>query len=203
MRQELDDKLVNDFPTIFKNRHANMMSTCMCWGFECGDGWFNIIYEACKQIDNYIKNKRGYRTRYLLHKRAIERYKKYNDDKYLRYYINYMLGKYSQEFKEKYFENDFNKLKENCMNGSEYNSSWPEEKYVYKVVAIQVKEKYGTLRFYVYGGDEYTNGIIDMAEAMSAVTCEICGDKGVERNERGWYSTMCDKCFNKTQSGDK
>jgi hypothetical protein len=26
----------------------------MCWGFECGDGWFNIIDVLCRQIQNYV-----------------------------------------------------------------------------------------------------------------------------------------------------
>lgn len=63
---------------------------------------------------------------------------------------------------------------------------------VVQVVAEQVKEKFGTLRFYVYGGDEYTDGMIRMAEAMSAVTCEQCGNAGKFRG-RGWYYTACDE----------
>ena len=42
MRKELDEKLCEKYPLIFKNRHADMTETAMCWGFECGDGWFNI-----------------------------------------------------------------------------------------------------------------------------------------------------------------
>lgn len=61
-----------------------------------------------------------------------------------------------------------------------------------QVVAEQVKEKYGTLRFYVYGGDERIDGMIRMAEAMSAVTCEQCGKPGKFRG-RGWYYTACDE----------
>jgi hypothetical protein len=59
-----------------------------------------------------------------------------------------------------------------------------------QVVAEQVKEKFGGLRFYVQGGDEYTNGIIAMAEQMSGLTCETCGAPG-EQGGRGWISTLC------------
>ena len=40
MKQELDEALCRDFPNLFRDRHGNMMTTCMCWGFECGDGWY-------------------------------------------------------------------------------------------------------------------------------------------------------------------
>jgi hypothetical protein len=59
-----------------------------------------------------------------------------------------------------------------------------------QVVAEQVKEKFGTLRFYVQGGDEYTNGIIAMAEHMSGKVCEECGSPGTSGGN-GWISTMC------------
>lgn len=58
--------------------------------------------------------------------------------------------------------------------------------------ATQIKEKYGTLRFYYSGGDDYINGIIAYAESMSQTTCEICGDKGLLRGF-GWVKTTCDK----------
>ena len=56
----------------------------------------------------------------------------------------------------------------------------------------QVKEKFGTLRFYYYGGDEYISGLVDMAEGMSARTCEECGAPGAIRTG-GWIKTLCDK----------
>ncbi|WP_035085061.1 hypothetical protein [Devosia riboflavina] len=56
----------------------------------------------------------------------------------------------------------------------------------------QIKEKYGTLRFYWYGdlpdlGDE----IIEAAEHLSGHLCEICGAPGVLRSDGGWWSTRC------------
>jgi hypothetical protein len=62
----------------------------------------------------------------------------------------------------------------------------------HQVVASQVKEKYGTLRFYYTGGDDLTDGMVWLAEAMSAVTCEICGEPGT-LNDEGWMRTLCDK----------
>lgn len=59
-------------------------------------------------------------------------------------------------------------------------------------ILTQIKEKYGTLRFYYDGGDERIDGMALMAEAMSAVTCEVCGNPGKFRG-RGWYYTACDE----------
>lgn len=59
-----------------------------------------------------------------------------------------------------------------------------------QVVAAQVKEKFGSLRFYVDGGDDYTRGVISMAEMMSGKTCEECGSPGAQGGS-GWISTLC------------
>ena len=56
----------------------------------------------------------------------------------------------------------------------------------------QVKEKYGTLRFYTTGGDKLTDGMIWFAENMSARTCEVCGMPGKMRG-KGWYYAACDE----------
>jgi hypothetical protein len=59
----------------------------------------------------------------------------------------------------------------------------------------QVKEKYGGLRIYYSGGDDYVDGVVSMAESFSYKICEVCGDRG-SPNEGGWISTLCDKCRN-------
>ena len=61
------------------------------------------------------------------------------------------------------------------------------------MVAVQVKEKFGGLRFYYSGGDEYIDGLVAMAEAMSCVTCERCGEVG-KQNQKGWIETLCYDC---------
>ena len=68
-----------------------------------------------------------------------------------------------------------------------------EEQETFQVVADQVKEKFGTLCFYCNGGDETTEGMVSMAEAMTHRTCEDCGCPGEARG-RGWIMTLCDKC---------
>jgi hypothetical protein len=46
---------------------------------------------------------------------------------------------------------------------------------VAQVVVAQVKEKFGGLRFYYDGGDEYVDGLVSMAEMWAERTCEVCG----------------------------
>jgi hypothetical protein len=65
----------------------------------------------------------------------------------------------------------------------------------------QIKEKFGGLRAYCYGADEYIRGAIDMAESVSCITCEVTGEKGKIRYKRfdedgqpipAWVRTLCD-----------
>lgn len=61
---------------------------------------------------------------------------------------------------------------------------------------VQIKEKYATLRLYFVGdADDYIVGAVDMAENLSAVTCEQCGAPGKCRGA-GWLTTLCDACDN-------
>jgi len=47
MKKKLDEALCAKYPLIFKGRHADMRTTAMCWGLDCGDGWYNIIDVLC------------------------------------------------------------------------------------------------------------------------------------------------------------
>jgi hypothetical protein len=75
-------------------------------------------------------------------------------------------------------------------NDPEKLSTLPE---YFPVKFDQVKEKYGGLRLYFSGGDEYVEGLISMAESFSYTVCEVCGNKG-EPNKGGWISTLCESC---------
>jgi len=57
---------------------------------------------------------------------------------------------------------------------------------------IQVKEKFGTLRFYVDGGTPEMHNYIEFAEAMTSRICEECGSPGKSRSG-GWVKVLCDK----------
>lgn len=74
----------------------------------------------------------------------------------------------------------------------------PEETVNLRVV--QVKEKFGSLRFYVYGipvAPDVPNAfhaVIGMAEALSSSLCESCGAPAKLEGERGWWRTECEPC---------
>ncbi len=133
MKDELDKQLVEKYPKIFKDRYANMQETAMCWGFECGDGWYQILDSLCGQIQSYI---------------------------------------------------DWN----NRSAEAGYKDFQPIE----QVVAVQVKEKFGGLRFYYDGGDKHISGMVRMAESWASHTCEECGAPGKHRSG-GWIRTLCDQ----------
>ena len=127
MSPELDKRLVNDFPSLYRDRHADMMSTAMCWGFETGDGWYNLIRELSEKLTFLAKA-------------------------------------------------------QNC-----------------DVRATQVKEKYGTLRFYVAGSTDIMQDCIEAADNKSGHTCENCGSTwGRVRAKgglpHGWLACRCGAC---------
>lgn len=65
-----------------------------------------------------------------------------------------------------------------------------------KYSVLQVKEKFGTLRFYASCAtdtDKKFFALINQAEKQSDEICEDCGLPGVCRTD-GWYRTMCDRC---------
>jgi hypothetical protein len=86
----------------------------------------------------------------------------------------------------------YNILDQLCHN-IQSHTDWQnrETVKVSQVVASQVKEKFGGLRFYYNGGDDYIHGLTTMAESMSEVTCETWGSPGRSRGS-GWAYTACD-----------
>ncbi|MBR0707991.1 hypothetical protein [Bradyrhizobium liaoningense] len=62
--------------------------------------------------------------------------------------------------------------------------------------ATQIKEKFGTLRFYWDGSLSPEASVrveeaIDLAEARSACTCELCGEEGRLYRSGSWLMTRC------------
>jgi hypothetical protein len=58
------------------------------------------------------------------------------------------------------------------------------------VPILQVKEKYGGLRFYVGAAPDEVHAAIEAAEEASLSTCEVCGNTGTLMG-RGWFKTRC------------
>ena len=178
MSPELDEGLVVKYPKIFKNRYGSMQETCMMWGFENGDGWHTIIDNACSLIQSHIDWTRKSRAGALRYNRALS--KALNGDQTA--LINYYSPNDKIPTDRTYIivdkalaDSKFREVPNACS----------------QVTANQIKEKFGTLRFYYSGGDDYVDGIVRMAESMTAVTCEECGAPGTTGG-RGWISTLCE-----------
>ena len=125
MKKELDEKICKKYPKIFAQRNYPMTETAMCWGFECGNGWYDLIDNLCADLQAHC------------------------------------------------------------------------DKNNVTIEVCQVKEKYGGLRFYVMGGDDHCDELINKAEQQSYNICEICGEKGELNKEDRWLMVRCDKCKEK------
>lgn len=66
------------------------------------------------------------------------------------------------------------------------------------VGVVQVKEKFGTLRFYTdqVGPPDYED-MINECEVASARICEWCGGAGTLDNSGYWMLTLCEDCKQK------
>jgi len=62
-----------------------------------------------------------------------------------------------------------------------------------RINVVQIKEKFGTLRFYADNTTKTVDNIIAKYEDLSATTCELCGAPGKLRKLQ-WMQTLCDKC---------
>lgn len=60
-----------------------------------------------------------------------------------------------------------------------------------QLVASQVKEKFGGLRFYYRHGDDYAMSVVGLVEMLSAHVCELCGTWGEGVSLFGWMQTRC------------
>lgn len=125
MKKEYQDKLINEFPDLFRGTKKSPQESCMAWGCDVEDGWFTIVYATSKSINAHLKRLKD-------------------------------AGK----------PLDF-----------EY---------------AQIKEKFGTIRIYDNGGDEFIDGVIAMAEWLSSMTCEVCGKPAKLCNNGNWLKTLCE-----------
>lgn len=127
MNKENSENLIKIFPSLFQKDEDG--TSCGFLGFECGDGWFDLLKECILKIKEEIEQ---------------------NTEKY------------------------------------------PPELPVY---VTQVKEKYGSLRFYVSYETDEIDKIIREACVMSSCTCESCGKPGDLHKVGGWFVTICLHCL--------
>lgn len=130
MNDENTKRIIAACPSIFDSMQdeRDKIGTApfhpIAFGFECGDGWADLLVELCQKIQSRLD------------------------------------------------EMDPDVAKD--------------------IVALQVKEKYGTLRFYLSSYDDTIENYIDAAEKKSAETCEQCGKPGSLRGTV-WLYSACDE----------
>lgn len=45
-----EKELLLKYPKIFKQKDLPMSETAMCWGIECGKGWYHLIDNLCYHL---------------------------------------------------------------------------------------------------------------------------------------------------------
>jgi hypothetical protein len=175
MKQELDKLLCEKYPKMMVNRNKPMTETCMCWGFDCGDGWYNILNQLMGNIQHHIDWKDKQREYARKYNEMATQAKAGNFDLFEETMKDSIDPAYKEKRLAEIVAGDFRQVPES----------------IPQVTLDQVKEKFGTLRFYYTGGDDVIDGMVRMAESMSGVTCEECGNPG-ERRGGGWIYTACD-----------
>jgi hypothetical protein len=56
MRDDLEQKIVKDFPEFFKDK-KDIQRSLMSFGFSHDDGWFDIVYQLTKDIKKVLNDK--------------------------------------------------------------------------------------------------------------------------------------------------
>lgn len=171
--------LVEKYPKIFSrilNPGPPPNMPIYLFSFECSDGWYNIINQLCANIQSHIDWNRKSRLRILRFNRALKQALSGDKSGLIKYHsyrgnvTDITLQSVDQSIKAAVYFDAVEKIPQ--------------------VVAAQVKEKFGTLRFYYDGGDEVIGGMVRLAESMSSVTCETCGNPGTLQ-VGGWHYTAC------------
>ena len=79
------------------------------------------------------------------------------------------------------------------------NKNDPEAGYIH---VVQIKEKFGGLRFYYDDFSkekDFIDDAVSLAETMSYHICEQCGATGKTRNDIGWIRTLCDNHYHQAK----
>lgn len=80
---------------------------------------------------------------------------------------------------------------------------WLVERLSPEVEIMQVKEKFGGLRFYIFNGTKVDDDMVAFVERMSYRVCEQCGTTIDVSTEGSWIKTLCANCREKWLSERK
>jgi hypothetical protein len=159
MKEENELKLVKRFPIIFRDYKEDPRNTPMAWGFECGDGWFQLIWDLCENIEKLAEGK----DIYIIAEQVKQKFGR------LRFYYHPVSEKLS-----KYRIRNFMFQKR---LGKEYHAISGIRKKIWKSV------------------EEKIDDAINKAESDSGKICEKCGNPG-ELSGKSYVQTLCKECFN-------
>lgn len=162
--EKFEKRMHEEYPHMFSRPYG---------GFAVGEGWWTIIDILCHHIHAHVSWKRHRRAQDLMMQRAIKR-------GYFAVLRRVAKGKEPTEW-------DIEHARELMALVHR-----PPTEKVERVVVAQIKEKFGGLRFYYDGGDDYVAGLVSMAESWAGKTCEECGSLGHSRSG-GWIRTLCDQ----------
>lgn len=174
MSPEKTLELVKKYPKIFADP-KDPTKPNLTWGFEHGDGWYWIIDSLGHCIQSHIDWTEKQAAEAKKYNAMVDACAKGDWKLFYEYYASFESNKTFLE----------SRMKDVMKDGKRMTADPAPQ-----VVASQVKEKFGTLRFYHSGGDDAIAGMIRMAEEMSGTTCEECGKPGTT-TQGGWIRTLC------------
>ena len=172
-----EEELLKKYPKIFRQKDLSMQQTCMCWGMECGSGWYPIIDKLCEMLQWDI-DKNGYPQI-----EATQVKEKFGT---LRFYYTTLEPKEKHRiFVWRGWSYLFNK---HCYSfrGFCYNGVINLGCFSLCLVDVSMREKWAVQQT-----------MVSIAEQISSMVCEICGSIEEVSQTKGWVTTLCKKCKDK------
>lgn len=172
MTKEKQEYFFKHYPKMFVKTDFPMKSA-IYFGLECGDGWFTLLDDLCYNIQYDIDHNWTYEVpKYIVKLQRLSNRRKW---------VRKIMGKHIEKIRN--YLIDTNKIK---------------RIYPQQVVVTQIKEKFGTLRFYYVGGNERIAGYISFAESLTSYICEACGTTMNVGSTNGWIRVICKECAEET-----
>jgi hypothetical protein len=194
MEKKLANKLIKKYPDLFEVDEKNPTPYSQR-GIECNKGWYGLLDNALSLIDIHVKNPDWKEERWFKLKNWYNRIFWNN--------IFYPIGRFlftrnipvmcsaEEAIKYKPRWNRYHKFQKFFCAQPKYVK--PKTNPVVRIA--QIKEKFGGLRVYIDGNDDYIRGVISLAEKLSYSICEDCGtNHNVTQNKKGWIRSLCPSC---------
>lgn len=164
-----DKNIIGEFEKL---RTQESIVVPMQFGFEVGDGWYMLLDELMGDIQNHVENENRNRKH-----RVRSKFAQWLDTK-----------RHRLPWKWKMLRNLILWVVNRFPRGVD---PMPP------IQIDQIKEKFGGLRFYFSGGDDYIYGMVSFAESLSYQICETCGTTIGVGQTKGWIHTICYHCHEK------